>query len=452
MLPRIASVVAVVFALCGGLPTAAHAASWLPAPSPTPAPVAVVTGAALDGANLEVTLSAAQSGSVQWLDRQGVVLASVPVAGAARPADELADGVPDSALAATVVFPSALPRLLAGSPLFALRFVPAGTVATTVSSWPFAISLACTAEFCRPQVIPGITVGPATRWASPRLGEYLDSAPPGQPVLEGALAAGVIGPALDFARVIQDEPVPFPGVCHCAFALEAESPAQKPCGDKGLGIGVEAEGVTGERRIEAHRLHALTLDLPLRCFYRQAVATVYRTQIVSDGWKAPYDLPLPSLRPCSRPCEAGQPNFQFSAQGALSVAVAHSDETATADARWEVRAIPAGGVATRASDARMATGSNSSFQASEAVQWSGGASRLDIEVDLSAGVSLPGKNQTASAQAQVDLSVLVEAASLCGDVSRGSAALRVESAGRGLLAPDLDPTQINILIEGGCRP
>ncbi|MDX1999447.1 MAG: hypothetical protein SF066_17145 [Thermoanaerobaculia bacterium] len=450
MLPRTASVVAVVFVVLGA--PVARAASWLAAPAPTPTSVAVVTGATLDDANLQVTLSAAQAGSVQWLDHQGAVLATVPVAGAARTVDELTEVVPDSALGATVVFPGILPRLLAGSPLFALRFVPAGTVATAAPPWPFALSLACNAEFCRPQVIPGITVGPATRWASPQLGEYLDSAPPGQPVLEGALAAGVIGPALDFARVIEAEPVPFPGACHCAFALEAESPAQKPCGDKGLGIGVAAEGVSGERRIEAHRLHALTVDLPLRCFYRQAVATVYRTQIVSDGWKAPYEFPLPNLRPCSRPCEAGQPNFQFSAEGALAVAVVHSDETATADARWEVRAVPAGGAVTRASDSRMATGSNSSFQTSQAVQWSGGASRLDIEVDLTAGVSLPGKHQTASAQAQVDLTVLVEAASLCGDVSRGSGAFHVASAGRGLVSPDLDPTQINILIEGGCRP
>jgi hypothetical protein len=448
MLPRIASVVAVVVALSGGLPTAARAASVLATPSLT----AVVTEATLDGANLQVTLSAAQSGSVQWLDRQGVVLASVPVAGTARSADGLADGVPDSDLAAKVVFPGALPRLLAGSPLFALRFVPTGTVATAVPSWPFAISLACNAELCRPRVIPGITLGPATRWASPRLGEYLDSAPPGQPVLEGALAAGVIGPALDFARVIQDEPLPFPGVCQCAFALEAEAPAQKPCGDKGLAIGVAAEGVTGERRIEAHRLHALTVDLPLRCFYREAVAAVYRTQIVSDGWQAPYDLPLPRLRPCSRPCEAGQPNFQFSAEGALAVTVTHSDEDAVADARWEVRAQPAGGAVTRASDFRIVSGANGSFQSSQAVQWTGGASRLDIEVDLTAGVSLPGKYQTASAVARVDLTVLVEAASVCGDVSRGSATLHVAGEGRSTLPPDLDPTQINILIEGGCRP
>lgn len=452
MLPRTASVVAIVFVVLGGLSSAARAASWLAAPSPTPVPVAVVTGAALDSANLQVTLSVAQSGTVQWLDHQGAVLASLPVAGAARTVDELTEVVPDSALPAAVVFPGILPRLLAGSPLFALRFVPAGTVATSSQIWPFAISLACNAEFCRPRVVPGITVGLATRWASPRLGEYLDSAAPGQPVLEGALAVGVIGPALDFARVIEAEPVPLPGVCHCAFALEAESPAQKPCGDKGLGIGVAAEGVSGERRIEAHRLHALAVDLPLRCFYRQAVASIYRTEIVSGDWKVPYEFPLPSLRLCSRPCEAGQPNFQFSAEGALAVDVTHSDDSALADARWEVRVLPVGGATTRASDARMATGSNSSFQASQAVQWSGGASRLDIEVDLHAGVSLPGKHQTASAQAQVDLSVLVEAASLCGDVSRGSGALRVESGGRGLLPPDLDPTQINILIEGGCRP
>lgn len=450
MLPRIAFILAIAVPVLGA--PAARAASGLTSPDSTATSVAVVTGAVLDGAHLEVTLSSAPSGSVQWLDHQGTVLASLPVAGAARPAAELADGVPDSALPPTVVFPGILPRLLAGSPLFALRFVPAGTLATAVPSWPFAISLACNAEFCRPRVVPGVALGPATRWASPQLGEYLDSAPPGQPVLEGALAAGVIGPALDFARVIEAEPVPLPGVCHCAFALEAESLAQKPCGDKGLGIGVAAEGVSGERRIEAHRLHALTVDLPLRCFYRQAVASVYRTRIVSDGWQAPYEVPLPSLRPCSRPCEAGQPNFQFSAEGALAVAVTNSGEDAVADAGWEVRAVPAGGAVTRASDSRIASGSNSSFQASQGVQWSGGASRLDIEVDLTAGVSLPGKRQTASAQAQVDLSVLVEAESLCGDVSRGSGELRVENAGRGLVSPDLDPTQINILIEGGCRP
>lgn len=448
MLPRTALLVAVVLGLLGGPSPVAHAAGLVPALTPVP----VITRAALVDADLQVTLSAAQAGSVQWLDQQGAILASVAVTGLARPAAELAAEVPDSALPPTVIFPGILPRLLSGSSLFGLRFVPSGTVASAAPTWPFALSLACSTAFCRPQVVPGITVGPGTRWASPRLGDYLESAPPGQPVLEGALAAGVIGPALDFARVIATEPVPLGAVCHCTFVLEAEAPAQKPCGDKGLTIGVEAEGVSGERRIEAHRLHALTVDLPLRCFYRQAAGATYRTEIVSGNWKTSYELPLPSLRPCSRPCEAGQPNFRLDSLGSLAVTVKESDEDALADARWEVRATPMGGAVTRAADSRMATSSSSSVTASQALQWSGGASRLDIEVDLTAGVSLPGKHQTASAQARVDLTVLVEAASVCGDVSRGSGVLRVETAAREASATVLDPTQINILIEGGCRP
>ena len=250
------------------------------------------------------------------------------------PADELADGVPDSALAATVVFPGALPRLLAGSPLFALRFVPAGTVGDR------GVELAFRHQFgvhrgasARPQVIPGITA---------RAGHPL-----GQPAARGVsrLGAARTAGARRSPGRRPDRPrsrfcprdrgragAASRESCHCAFALEAESPAQKPCGDKGLGDRRRGRGGdwrAADRSPPVTRPDArstVALLLPCR---RWPPSTALKSSVMAG--RRPTTLPLPSLRPCSRPCEAGQPNFQFSAQRGRLRLQRRRTRTTTAD-------------------------------------------------------------------------------------------------------------------------
>lgn len=443
MLRRSFLVAAVALGALGGLPLVAQGSRTPVTPDSTRSPV--ILAARIENSSLHAVVANATSGTVQLIDRRGTVFATASFGSG----EVIAPPDNGKGKAAEAVFSGILPRLLAGSPLYSLRLVPNGSSPPyAIKDWPFAVTLSCTTEFCRPNLQPGVQPGAGTRWADPELSRYFDTAPPGQPVLEGALAAGLIGPALDFGRLVATDPVPAPGACECSFVFEAAPPVRKPCGE-GLTIGVDVMGVAGEKRIEALRTHQLELALPLRCFSRWGAST-YRILVRSGEWSSLIEAPVPALLPCSRPCSAGQPNFKLMAEGLLELSLKECDEAATADASWQVRVTPGQGLAFGAGDSREVFGNNAELNLPQLVEWSGGASKLDVEVNLKAGVSLPGKHETARAVSTVNLSVVAEASSLCGDVVSGSATLQVTEA-KGL-APDLDPTQISILIGGGCRP
>lgn len=438
MLRRFSLVLAVV--VLAGLAVSARAVSaagvLLPPDSVTPQ----IASAQLQDSSLVVSVVNAGAGTVQLLDRRGLVLAT-SYFGALAEVTPVAVGS-----AVETRFDGVLPRLLVGAPLYSLRLLPSST--TAVADWPFAVTLSCTPEFCRPHLQPGVAPGAGTRWAEPALAAYLDTASPGQPVLEGALSAGLIGPALDFGRVVAAESISAPGACQCTFVFDALPPTKNFCND-GLELEVSAENVTGERRLEAHRVHQVSLALPLRCYSRVGLSS-YKTLVKSGTWQSLLEAPVPSLVPCSRPCSAGQPNFQLLGEARIDLQLPGAGGETAADASWQVRVTPQTGSAFSAADSRVTNWAP--VEAARSLAWTGGSGRLDVEVDLRSGVSLGGDHQSGWARSAVNLHILTEATSLCGDVASGSGLLDLSGPKGTFGSPDADPTQISILIGGGCRP
>ncbi len=342
----------------------------------------------------------------------------------------------------------ALPAFTRSGPVWRLSVVGEGGVALG-QELPLLVALDCPpGEACRFELLPGLTA-PGAALVDPALGRALDGLPAGTMDLLGTAAAdpALRGAALTAAWHWVALPAPPPGICGCAWTVEAALPGG--IGDGGVAAGVAACRARREagRRVEQARSSSLALRR--RCV-RSEIRSAETVAVAQGAWSGALAVPRVVLTGCPVPC-AADISWEAEVEGRARARVEGGLDT-SAESSWEAAVTVDGTVVLEVEDEAVAVPGGAGAEALRRAHGGGSGELAGLWATARAGAAAAG-DRTADAAALADVAwqLAGSGTSVCAQPERVQVGLTSMSRLQGHTGfedefPGCDPGQIGLLI------